>query len=64
MTNGGATVDWERDVEQHRDEDGDATEGDAQQDPQTSGDEQSVPEDPDIEVERRATSDSSRKDRS
>ena len=57
-------MDWERDVEQHRDEDGDATEGDAQQDPQTSGDEQSVPEDPDIEVERRATSESSRKDRS
>jgi hypothetical protein len=64
MTNGGATVDWERDVEQHRDEDEDATEGDAQQDPQTSGDEQSIPEDPDIEVERRAASDPSRTDRS
>ena len=56
-------MDWERDVEQHRDEDGDAAEGDAQQDPQTSGDEQSVPEDPAIEVERRATGDSSRTDR-
>jgi hypothetical protein len=66
MTNGGATVDRERDVEQHgdEDEDEDATEGDAQQDPQTSGDEQSVPEEPNIEVERRATGDPSRRDRS
>ena len=64
MTNGGATVDSERDVEQHGDEDGEATEGDAQQDPQTSGDEQSVREEPDIEVERRATDDPSRTDRS
>jgi hypothetical protein len=57
-------VDRERDVEQHTDEDEDATEGDAQQDPQTSGDEQSVPEDPEIEAERRATADPSRTDRS
>jgi len=64
MTNRGATVDKKRDPEQHGDEDGAATEGDAQQDPQTSGDEQSVPEEPDIEVERRATGDSSRTDRS
>ena len=55
-----ATVDRERDVAQHRDEDRDATEGDAQQNQQASGDEQSVPEDPDIEVERRATGDPSR----
>ena len=54
-------MDWERDVEQHRDED--APEGDAQQDPQTSGDEQSAPEDPAIEVERRETGDTSRTDR-
>ena len=53
-------MDRERDVPQHRDEDKDATEGDAQQNQQASGDEQSVPEDPDIEVERRATGDPSR----
>lgn len=57
-------MDKERDVEQHRDEDGDPCEGDAQQSPQTSGDEQSVPEDPAIEVERQATGDPSRRDRS
>ncbi len=56
-------MDRERDVAQQSDEDSDATEGDAQQSEQTSGDEQSVPEDPDIEVERRATGDPSRSDR-
>jgi hypothetical protein len=64
MTKGGARVDSERDVDQHGGEDGEATEGDAQQDPQTSGDEQSVPEDPEIEAERRATADPSQTDRS
>ena len=53
-------MDGERDVEQHCDEGRDATEGDAQQSEQTSGDEQSVPEDPDVEVEGRATGDPSR----
>ena len=56
-------MDGERDVEQQSDEDGDATEGDAQQNEQTSGDEQSVAEDPEIEAERRATGDPSRTER-
>jgi hypothetical protein len=56
-TNEGAAVDGERDVEQQSDEDGDATEGDSQQNEQTSGDEQSVAEDLEVEAERRATGD-------
>ena len=62
-TNGGATVDRERGAEQHRNEDVEATEGEGQESEQTSGDEQSVPEEPDIEVERQATGDPSRADR-
>ena len=56
-------MDRERGAEQHRKEEADATEGEGQQNEQTSGDEQSVPEEPDIEVERQATDDPSRADR-
>ncbi len=51
----------ERDAEQH--EDADVAEGEAQQGEQTSGDEQSVAEDPEIEVERQETGDPSRTER-
>ena len=53
----------ERDAEQHSDEDADVAEGEAQQGEQTSGDEQSVAEDPEIEVERQETGDPSRTER-
>jgi hypothetical protein len=62
-TNGGATVDRERGAEQHRNEEVEAADGEGQQSEQTSGDEQSIPEEPDIEVERQASGDPSRADR-
>ena len=56
-------MDRERGAEQHGNEEVDATEGEGQQSEQTSGDEQSVPEEPAIEVERQETGDPSRADR-
>ena len=55
-------MDRERGEEQRPNE-VDATEGEAQQNEQTSGDEQSVPEEPAIEVERQESDDPSRTDR-
>jgi len=56
-----AMVDKERD-DRYTDEDEEVTVGDGQQDPKSSGDEQSVAEDPDIEADRKASGDRSRKE--
>ena len=56
-------MDGKRDAEQPGDQDEDVAAGEAQQDEQTSGDEQSVAEDPEIEIERQQTGDPSRTER-